>query len=532
MDPIWRLELSDPNGLNPRYENMGILKIDGSPSMNVNGDGDCQECTFGGIVDIGPRDRVRVQWSVDGGATWRNRYTGIALQNRSQLRDDQGNYKLMGLSKKLDEWEARITLAEADLDAQVRQVIRDLINSGQAGQLLTFDDTPAPLGITSGRVVPNYQKVSELFKGTLCPRLERSRVAVNHDGRLIFGVPSGVLALDEADSAVHIDWGDVGSEELVTHLRLIWPKVMGGNLSYHRGLPSDREAVEIAVQNPQNTVASALVSGPSPYPYGQSTATLGVILDSSNFMRPNTIGVEILPRVTQGAGDHGYTVEGDEPLLWDGDRNTVVTLTPDPNGYSSMYLTLSYPPGLPPPIGVEFAGEGGALTQITLSDSQRTFKSLSPGGVGGFFLLPDEVTQALAESTSDTGYVLTLTLDIADSTVPLLLRAAALLWVSPDFAQPLLMAVSRTPVAAAGTVLLDGWPDPLPEASIQRRGPANEPLEVITLPTSYRYFVGLNGDLQTEVLLGQRDKPEDAAAAALVKERDKSATLQAIRVSG
>ena len=69
MDPIWRLNVSTANGV-PRYtQDMGSLRVDGSPVMNVDGNGNCTECTFSGDVDIGPRELVQVQYSLDGGAT-------------------------------------------------------------------------------------------------------------------------------------------------------------------------------------------------------------------------------------------------------------------------------------------------------------------------------------------------------------------------------------------------------------------------------------------------------------------------------
>ncbi|GGR16882.1 hypothetical protein [Deinococcus ruber] len=542
MDAIWRLQISTADGTFRTQQDMGSLKIDGSPIMNVDGTGNCTECTFSGDMDIGPREKVTVQWSDDGGTTWKNRFQGVATQSKSP-QAYFGGYKLVGLLKKLEEAEASKSLPAGDLSGQVQQLLTDTLASGQVGTLLqpTVQVVGTFTPLTSNKIVPNYQKVSEVLKSVLCPRLSGSLVAVNADGQLLFGLFEGTLALDELDANVQpVQWGDVDAEELITDLRLIWPKTMGGQISTWDGsLDGGGRRIYSVLKDQQNTLASALVAGPTSA-YGRSVQTLGVILDSANFMRRAPNGsVTLAPAVivSGGSSTPGLTITGDDATsseLWDGDRNTYATLTPDPagGGYAVFNLVLPYAAGLGVPIGVEFAAENVSVASIVLDDSQRSFISISPGGSSGFYLIPDEVRALLATTTASSGPTLTLSLRMTDLHAPALLRACSLIWVDPAFSGPLLTAVLRLPAPAAGSVVVNGWPDPLPKVSVQRRGLSHEPLDVITLPASYTYRVNAGGALETEIKLGQRDAPDVSAQATLVKQRDKNATLAAVRVSG
>ncbi|ULH17340.1 hypothetical protein MF271_19310 (plasmid) [Deinococcus sp. KNUC1210] len=542
MDALWRLQISTADGTPRLTQDMGSLRVDGSPLMNVDGTGNCTECTFSGDVDIGPREQVTVQWSDDGGATWKSRFTGIATQVKSP-QAFFGGYKLVGLLKKLEEAEAFKSLPAGDLSGQVQQLLTDTVASGQVGTLLqpTVQVVGSFTPLTSGKVVPNYQKVSEVLKSVLCPRLTGSLVAVNADGQLLFGLFDGTLALNELDANVQpVQWVDVDAEELITDLRLIWPKAMSGQLSTWDGsLDGGGRRSYTVLKDQQNTLASELVAGPTSA-YGRSVQTLGVILDSQNFTRHAPSGsVDLTPAViiSGGSSTAGYTVTGDDSTsseLWDGDRNTYATLTPDPSGggYALFRLALPYATGLGVPIGVEFAGDNVAVTSITVDDTKRAFSTQTPSGSGGFYLIPDEVRALLAASPSTSGPTLTITLAPADLKAPVLLRACSLIWVDPAFSGPLLTAVLRLPAPAAGSVVVNGWPNPLPKVSVQRRGLSREPLDVITLPASYTYRVNVGGALETEIKLGQRDAPDVSAQATLVKQRDKNATLAAVRVSG
>lgn len=538
-DAIWRLRVSTADGTFRYQQDMGALRVDGSPVMTVEGNSDCTECTFRGDVDLAPREVVQVQYSLDGGATWQNRFKGVATEVRTP-QAFIGTYKLVGLMKRLEEADARKVIAAGDLAGQVQQAVTDVLTSGQIGTvLLPTVRTLAVPAITSGRVVPNRQKVADLLKLVLCPRLEKSQVAVNADGQLVFGVPTGVLALDEASLDVQpAEWGSIAAEELVTHVLFLWPRPMGGQIRYQDGTPGPGgRPAQIVLQDPQNTISSELVGPAPPYPYGQAVLTLGVTLDSSNFTRTAASNVTVSPEATLvpigGGPPPAWTLSGSESALWDGDRNTYETLTPDASagGYTFMQVALAYPAGLGIPIGLEWAADNATLTALGVNDGSRALFVQAPTGNGGYFLIPDEVRAVLASSTSSSGPTLTFSLTIPDTRSPVLLRAASLLWADPAFTGPLVAAATRTPAAAAGSVTVNGWPDPQPYVTLQRRGPAGEALDLVTLPASYMYRVNAGGALETEVRLGQRDKPADSVNAALIKMRDQAAALRAIRIS-
>ncbi|WP_407540223.1 hypothetical protein Q0M94_02135 [Deinococcus radiomollis] len=520
MSAIWRLEISAPDGTFRYTKDMGSLFVDGSPISEQGGDGDCRECTFSGDVDIQPRERVRVQWSEDGGVTWRNRFTGIATQNKSP-QAYLGGYKLVGLSKKLDEVEVWTVLAQADLDAQVRQALRDLIASGQVGALLTFDDTSHPLGLTSNKIIPNFQKVSALFKDVLCPKLQGSRVAVDQDGRVLFGVPTGILSIDELDPDVHIEWLDIGSEELVTDVRFFWTTGLAGTF-YLSGAP-------LAVSSPP--LFTRLVHAPDAlgtWPYGHSTRSEAMTLDRSSF-NLNT------------AASYAFTAFGSGPTV----TGSTSALSDDDVG-TQVLLSSTFAAGTPHSYGVVMTLTGSALPDAIILQSnalqlQRLSILLQSGGTtvyaldrfnitlhsSGVLLFPDDVRAAVASFAGDTLRIV-LNLLATDNDLALFTCCPANVGGSVTVAA---RASARLPVPTAGSVLLSGWRDPQPQVTVQRRGSAGEALEVITLPANYRHSVRRDGELQTEVLMGQRDSPEASAAAALIKERDRAALNSAIRKS-
>jgi len=522
MTAIWRLEISTPDGVIRMVQDMGSLRVDGSPISEQGGDGDCRECTFSGDVDIQPRERVRVQWSEDGGATWRNRFTGVATQNKSS-QAYLGGYKLVGLSKKLDEVDVRTTITEADLDAQVRQVTRELIASGQLGNLLTFDDTSHPLSVPSGAVIPNYQKAAALFKDVLCPRLAGSRVAVDQDGRLLFGVPTGTLAIDELDPDVHIEWQDIGSEELVTDARFLWTTGLSGNF-YLNNVP-------IPVASPplfSRLVDAAGLAGVTGRAYGQSTRSQPQPLDSADFDYATGAAYAF-----NAFGD-GLTSTGSTDALSDRDVTTAVTLTAPftgnvPHSFG-VVLTLSGS-ALPDAIALQSTAIQLRKVSVLLASSSMTVYTLSRFAIqlhsSGLLLFPDEVRTLLAGYAGDT---LRIVLDLLTDSNSLMLQTCCPANLGANISG-IARAMVRLPVPAAASVLLPGWQEPLPLASVQRRAADGTALELITLPASYRHSVRRDGELQTEVLLGQRDTPEASAAAALIKQRDRGATSSAVRAS-
>ena len=279
-DPIWRLRISTANGVFRYQQDMGTLRVDGSPVANVDGNGNCTECTFSGDVDIGPREQVQVQYSLDGGTTWLNRFLGIATQVKAQ-QAFIGGYKIVGLMKKLEEADARLALPAGDLTGQVQKLLTDVITSGQVGTL--FDPTVQAVGGFAAvtdlqRIVPNHQKVSEVLKTVLAPKLPGAQVAVNASGQLLFGLFTSVLAFDEIDPNVQpVQWGDIAAEELITHVLFIWPRPMGGVLSYSDGtLNGSGRANSFVVQDLQNTISSELVGPTGAQPYGQSVLPLAV----------------------------------------------------------------------------------------------------------------------------------------------------------------------------------------------------------------------------------------------------------------
>jgi hypothetical protein len=537
--PTWRLKVSDTQGnLRGTYD-MGILRIDGAPTAVRDGNGNCVECTWSGDVDVHPRELVEVQWSADDGATWKNIFAGIATSSKSRY-GPLGSYKLVGLMKKLEEVEVRKALPGGDLFGRAQILMTDLIASGQVGNLFSPAAVFSALraGFTSGAVIPNFQHADQVLKTLLAPKLQDVVVAVTADRQLYFGIPTRVpLSIDEITPGVRVTWADVSAEELVTHLRMIWPRPMGGSVqSYNLTLERGKD---VYLQNAQAGVTSELIacpvllqSGVSPPDYGTSVLTLGIILDSSNFRRVPARDLTVSPSIVTGT-PATYAVSGTQAALTDADRSTSVTLTPgsDGAGFAVMALALTHSsvPGVP--VGVEFAAENVTVSRLVLTDGRMNFIVQLPVGSNGLYLIPDEIRALMAASVGRIPWQVTVLGTLMDTTKSVVIRAYALLLVDPAFSTPLAAAVSRLPAVAAATVTVPGWIDPVPTVALQRRSRSQAPLDVVTLPASYEQTVNAAGQLETTIKLGQRETPDVSATWALIKKRDQLAALNATLVA-
>ena len=555
MSNIWRIGVADPKGIYKHTQDMGVIRIDGHPVPELEGDGNCRECSFVGdaaSLDIGPRDSVFVEWSEDSGVSWKRRYSGLAITTGSPQHPSLSAFKLTGLMKKLEEAEARLPLAKGPLDNQVLHLVGETYASGQWDSLLppqvTFQDVPA---ITSDRVVPNYQSVASVFKEVLCKRLDKSRVAVNAEGRIVFGVPSGTLLIDEATPGVQVEWQEVGSEELLTDVRLQW--TAGMNASFLLPQPTDPPGPTPQLDPGSPPVFSVLthtsevlygggsVGAPQPdnWPYGHAIRSEGIPLDASDFT-PLAGGSYSFD--TTGSG---LTTSGTAANLCDDDVSTAMTLSADfssttTSGARGFTVKIELPLATLPD-GFRVLGDGASLSNIILilRRPDRTFSALvcyvNQHHPSGIFLFPDTV-KAAAEAPGFSSISVTIFIASGPS---LLLRSCCPVYVG---VKPLTVAraMDRHPSPAAGIVTLPGWVDPQPTVQIQRRGPAGEALEIVELPGAlYTYEVGglINPtvdtavSLQTKIQLGQPGSAESLGLAALIKARDRKATLRAITVA-
>ncbi|WP_407572145.1 hypothetical protein [Deinococcus altitudinis] len=513
---------------------MGEIKLDGHPLPEVEGDGNCQECTFSGLalaLDIAPRDRVSVEWSEDSGATWRRRYTGIAVKSGSPQNPGTSGYKLVGLMKKMEEAEARTTLAKGDLGDQVQQLVTDTFASGQWANLInpTIVRQGVP-AVTSGAIIPNFQPVSVVLKEKLCPRLLKSRVAVNADCQVLFGIPTGTLLIDEATPGVQVEWQEIGSEELLTDVRFQWSTGLDGSY-YLGGAP-----LQVA-SPPLFTRLVHTTAGTPAWPYGHGVRSEGVTLDRADFAPVASVGYAF----TADGNSDNVTVAGDPAALSDGDIGTSMTLTSSvvASGSHPFGVIMTYP-GTTLPEAVLLQSNAVQLQNMTvlvMSGGQpvKILNRYAPNmHSSGVLLFPDDVRAAVAGFAGDT---LRIVLNLMATDNDLALFTCCPATVGSRVAA-VAQAMAKVPTLAAATATVPGWVDPQPTVQIQRRGPNHEDLGIVTLPGAlFRYQPagvtppGSLIGLQTVIQLGQPDTAEALGEAALIKGRDRTATLKAISVA-
>ena len=541
MNYVWQLRIYDPRGNGKSVQQMGTVRIDGHPVMELEGNGNCRDASFmgdAGTLGIGARDRVGIEWSEDGGGSFRSRYVGIAVENGSPQEQRVSSYKLTGLMKKMEEAEARLTLPKGDLFDQAQQLITDTINSGQWDSLIStvvVRDNVPPL--TSNVVVPNYQSVAAVFKEVLCKRLAGARVAVNGEGQVLFGVPGGVMLIDEATPGVLVEWQEVTSEELLTFVRFQWSTGTAGIFSLSIPGVNNGFGVPIETGSPPlftQLISTSVLSGDTGGYAGQSTRSEGVPLDVSDF--DHVGGTYVLD-----AYGGGVTTTGDQTALRDGNPATTLRLTaPFPGNFvHGFVISVEMNGGYPPdgiliraaeaqPQGLSFRiYRGGTL----LGD---IYHPGGPAHASGIQLLPDAVRAAIV-ALNGNRIVIGMALEVGTGH-DLTLQAFTPVMVGYNISVAA-AAMKRAPAASAASVTVPGWPDPQPTVQIQRRGPAGEALEIVTLPGAlFRYEVGgviRPGDdtavaLQTSVQLGQPDTAQSLGLAALIKARDRAAVLKAI----
>ena len=543
MNYVWQLRIRDARGNTRSVQQMGTVRIDGHPVMELEGNGNCRDATFAGdaaTLGIGPRDRVSIEWSEDGGGSFRSRYVGIAVENGSPQQQAVSSYKLTGLMKKLGEAEARTPLAKGDLFDQAQQLVTDTIATGQWDSLIsgTVQRQNVP-PLTSNAIVPNYQSVETVFKEVLCKRLGGARVAVDGEGLILFGVPNGVMLIDEATPGVLVEWQEVTSEELLTFVRFQWSTGTGGVFSL--SLPGMNGGFGVPIETgspPLFTllVSTSVLSGITPGETyaGQGTRSEGVPLDTGDFDHPG--GTYVLD-----AYGGGVTTTGDLSALSDGNPATTLRLTaPFPGTFVHGFVISVEINGGTPPDGILIraaeAQPQGLSFQIFRGQT-RLGDIYHPGGpahASGIQLLPDAVRQAIF-GLNGNRIVIAMALEVGTGH-DLTLQAFTPVMVGYNLSVAA-AAMKRGPAASAASVIVPGWPDPQPSVQIQRRGPAGEALEIVTLPGAlFRYEAGgviVPGDdtavaLQTSVQLGQPDPAQSMGLAALIKARDRAATLKAI----
>jgi len=516
---------------------MAEIQIDGHPIPQLEGNGNCGECVFNGsalALGIAPRDVVGVEWSEDSGATWRRRYTGIAVQTGSPQNSGISGFKLVGLLKKLEEAEVRVKLEKGDLGGQVQTLLTAIIASGQTGNL--FDPVlvkQAVPAITSGAILPNYQSASVILKEKLCPRLLNSRVSVNENRQVVFGVPSGTLLVDEATEGVTVDWQDVTSEELVTDVRFQWSTGLSGTF-YVNQRPVQVGSPPIFTRL-LHTTEFLTAPGADNWPFGHGVRQEGVTLDKADFD-------PVVPtQYNFNSFGDGLTTTGDTTSLSDTDVATSVT------------LQASFAANVPYIFGVQMSVAGGQLPDAILLQSDATallrmtilvqnagftvcaldrFATVLTSS--GVLLFPDDIRDAVAAFTADTLLIiLTLQADAGS----LMLYTCCPASVGSTITGTA-RSMAKLPVPAAGVLTLPGWIDPQPTVQIQRRGENGEDLGIVTLPgTLFGYEptgFAKNGSaigLQTTIQLGQPDTADVLGDAALIKARDRKATMTAISVA-
>jgi hypothetical protein len=256
----WRLEVRDALGENPSYVTVSdpVVALE---EFSVSGAGNCLEARFTGLASglpIGPHSIVTLQSSTNG-TDWVNRHAGEVVLSGATRSTRRSQYRTVGLSERLKSTEVpNATVTGGDAGAVVRQLVQDVIASGQLGSALVYDASLIP---DSGTTVPTYTNTSAYSLAYMLDTITAAHDVdgdgnpmvwgVNADRKVFFGVAAGSVSLTEGSDFHRIDWKGTVAESTVTAVRF-W---LSPNLSY---LTQDADLValyglrvkQVPVENP------------------------------------------------------------------------------------------------------------------------------------------------------------------------------------------------------------------------------------------------------------------------------------------
>lgn len=534
LDSLWGL-----------MDGQQVLNLTDGPALEVRPGGDCRQASFSGVgadLDIGYRDLVEVLWSDDRGGSWKARWAGYADTVAPARDPEPGPYVLYGLRQRLDQVEARKTIAQDYPNRQFAQLMNDLIDSGQIGQAL--NRTPVPeIGVGEIRpaIVPRYESVLQVADKWLAASsgsdttesqsLGLSDYGVDATRTPIWGTPDGTHILDEADGV--LIQGQAGSSaRLRTHIRATFVAPgRGPYLYFSQSLLAEQEG----------TQATALIQVADPAAYGYSSAREILEPLARYFTRAPCVAVQA--RWTAGSGySQGGTIQSGNATLagfvsWvdcalrgsveslnDGDLSTSVAVIPPVNPDATtppwqggtFLVEVTYSPG-PVPFGVAVHAVGGIVTGFVFDEVLDV--RCSPDE-NGFLLFPDEVRQWITDHW-DPQVPSKCAIRIARTgTGGVNLTTFGALFLDEARVRSAVRQYAHLPVPDPETFRVPGWDvAPLayvigvyrnPDGTEQER---SAPRQVDV----YRYVVDADGQQWTEVQVAQGDDADDQAARAQIE---------------
>jgi hypothetical protein len=256
----WRLEVRDALGANPNYVTVSdpVVALE---EFSVSGAGNCLEARFTGLASglpIGSHSIVTLQSSTNG-TDWVNRHAGEVVLSGAARSNRRSQYRTVGLAERLKTTEVpNATTTGGDAGAVVRQLVQDVIATGQLGSALVYDASLIP---DSGTTVPTYTNTNAYSLAYMLDTITAAHDVdgdgnpmvwgVNADRKVFFGVAAGSVSLTEGSDFHRIDWKGTVAENTVTAVRF-W---LSPNLSY---LTQDADLValyglrvkQVPVENP------------------------------------------------------------------------------------------------------------------------------------------------------------------------------------------------------------------------------------------------------------------------------------------
>ena len=305
---VWASDGTAKTTITPEH---AVLRID-SLNLTPGTYQDCGEATItavGSLVDISPRDVIRLDAREDGTVSWFPRYRGVCTLAGSPRSMREQSFRFVGLKRRLAETLVEDAyLASGDAVAIARSVLSThTLPFGVTYAAADFVD----VGMTLGDRYPNLETIADLMDAIteangafVVPSGETHSYAgvtytagqvvpalawgVDTQGAWMHRNPHSTLALSEDDHGVRVEWGSINAEDTIDRVRLVYAS--GFDPGFTRpspllGLTDDPKApvpiplarafalpdsdyaaeVMIAVENPRDFMTNHITSWSSDY---------------------------------------------------------------------------------------------------------------------------------------------------------------------------------------------------------------------------------------------------------------------------